>query len=203
MDVAVELLLALGLASCAGLRAWAPLLLVSRLAQHGYLQLQEEFAFLARSEAVLIFAVATAVEVLGDKFAVVDHALDALGTVVRPAAGTLLASSMFVSLDPLTAVVLGLIVGGSSAFTVNAGKALARAQATALAPLHGGLGNAVVSVVEDLLAGLSLVFVVVAPWLAALIAVLLIAGSAWLLVHFLRQGGRLLAWLRGRARVAG
>lgn len=200
MDVAVELLLALGLASCAGLRAWAPLLLVSLLAQHGYLELNASFAFLARPDAVLIFAVATALEILGDKFVFVDHVLDAVGTVVRPAAGTVLASAMFVSLDPLTAVVLGLTVGGSSAFTVNAGKALARTKATAASPLHGGAGNAVLSFGEDVVTAVSLGLIALSPWLAALIASTLIVGSAWLMVLFVRKGGHLLAWLRRRAR---
>lgn len=200
MDLAVQLLVALGLASCAGLRAWLPLLIVSLLAQNGYLELNQAFAFLARQDAVIIFAVATVLEILGDKVVAVDHFLDAVGAVVRPAAGAVLASAMFVSLDPLMAIVLGLIVGGSSAFTVNAGKALARTKATALAPFHGGAGNAAMSLGEDLVTAGSLWLIALNPLLAALIASTLIVGSLWLVSLFVRKGGHLLAWLRARVR---
>lgn len=195
MEIAVQLLVALGLASCAGLRAWLPLLLVSALAHQGYLELNPAFAFLGRQDALVVFGAATVLEILGDKFVAVDHFMDAVGTVVRPAAGALLASSMFVSLDPLTATALGLIVGGSSAFTVHAGKALARAKATALFPLHGGLGNAALSVAEDAVTAVGLFLVTHAPWLAALVALVLMAGSIWLVLLFARQGGRLVNWL--------
>lgn len=202
MDLAVQLLVALGLASCAGLRAWLPLLIVSLLAQNGYLELNQAFAFLGRQDAVIIFAVATVLEILGDKVVAVDHFLDAVGTVVRPAAGAVLASAMFVSLDPLVAVIFGLIVGGSTAFTVNAGKAIARAKATALSPLHGGLGNTAMSVGEDLVAAGTLWLIAVSPWLAALVASTLIVGSVWLVLAFVRAGGHLVAWLRSRVRPA-
>ncbi len=199
MQMAVELLVGLGLASCAGLRAWLPLLVVSLLAHRGYLELNPSFAFLGRQDALVVFGAATVLEVLGDKVAMVDHFLDAIGTVVRPAAGAVLLSATFVSLDPLVALCLGLSVGGAAAFTVNAGKALARAKATALLPLHGGAGNAMLSLFEDLLTAVGLGLVALAPWLAALVALVLVSVSVWLLVTFVRQGGRLLASLRGRA----
>ena len=202
MEVFIELLVGLGLASCAGLRAWLPMLVVSLLAHHGYLELNPSFAFLGRQDALVVFGTATVLEVLGDKFAVVDHCLDALGTVVRPAAGAVLVSATFVSLDPLVALCLGLSVGGATAFTVNAGKALARAKATALLPVHGGAGNAALSTLEDLTAAAGLALVALAPWLAALVALVLVAASAWMMVAFLRRGGRLLAWLRGRVDVS-
>lgn len=199
MEIAIELLLALALASCTGLRAWLPLLAVSLLARHGYMELHPSFAFLARTDALVVFGAATAIEILGDKVVAVDHALDAVGAVVRPAAGAVLASSMFLKLDPLAAVALGLIVGGGAAFTVNAGKALARTQATALAPAHGGLGNAALSTLEDLVTAAGVALAVVAPWLAALVALSLLAASFYLIRAFLRTGGHLLNWLRRRA----
>ncbi|MGI5845477.1 MAG: DUF4126 domain-containing protein [Candidatus Xenobium sp.] len=200
MEFAVELLVGLALASCAGLRAWLPLLLVGLLAQRGYLELHPGFAFLGRPDALVVFSTATVVEVLGDKFPLVDHCLDAIGAVVRPAAGAVLLSAMFVSMDPLLSLALGLMLGGGVAFTVNAGKALVRAKLSALMPAHGGLGNSAVSLGEDLLATLGVALVALAPWLAGLLALFLVLGSAWLVVVFVRSGGRILEWLWKRSR---
>ena len=108
-------------------------------------------SFIARDDVLIILGVATVIEILGDKFVVVDHFLDAIGTVARPAAGTLVASAMLARLDPAAALVLGLIVGGGTALTVHASKSVLRAKCTALLPFHGGVGNAAVSSAEDCL----------------------------------------------------
>ena len=103
-DVVSSISLAIGLAACAGLRAWLPLLLVGGLARAGVMSLGPSFGFLASNRALILFGVATAIEIVGDKVPAVDHALDMLSTVLRPAAGSLIAASvMWQVRDPLTA----------------------------------------------------------------------------------------------------
>ena len=80
--------LGIGLAACAGLRAWLPLLLAGALARGGFIELGTSFRFIASNRALALFAVATLVEIIGDKFPAVDHTLDALSTILRPAAAT-------------------------------------------------------------------------------------------------------------------
>ena len=87
-------LLAIALAASAGLRAWLPLLLAGGLARAGVLDLGDSFSFLASNKALVLFGVATIVELVGDKVPAVDHALDVIGTPLRPAAGALLAASV-------------------------------------------------------------------------------------------------------------
>src|SRR5260370_29156907 len=100
----VEFLPALGLgvalAACAGLRAFLPLLLAGILARMGWLDLGPSFQFLASNRALVVFGVASLVEILGDKIPAVDHALDALGTPLRPAAAALLSSSLLGHVSP-------------------------------------------------------------------------------------------------------
>ncbi len=147
VDFVPALALAIALAACAGLRAWLPLLLAGGMARLGYLQLGESFAFLGSDKALLLFAVATLVEIVGDKFPAVDHALDVLGSVLRPAAGILLAASVLGQFtDPLTALALGVAVGAPSALLPHAAKSAARAVSTGLS---GGLANPVISLLED------------------------------------------------------
>src|SRR5512135_3574054 len=107
-DFLRTLALAIALAASAGLRAWLPLLLAGGLARTGVLDLGSSFQFLASNKALVLFGVATAIELVGDKIPVLDHALDVIGTPLRPAAGALLASYVLGTVtDPLTAVVLG------------------------------------------------------------------------------------------------
>jgi hypothetical protein len=139
--------LAIALAACAGLRAWLPLLLAGGLSRAGYLQLGESFRFLGSNKALALFAIATVIEVLGDKIPAVDHALDVLGTPLRPAAGALLAASVLGHVsDPLTAVVLGTALGAPAALVPHAAKSALRAASTTLT---AGLANPVLSLVED------------------------------------------------------
>ena len=139
--------LAIALAACAGLRAWLPLLMAGALARAGVLNLGSSFAFLSSNKALALFALATAVELVGDKIPAVDHALDALSTVLRPAAGAMLAASVFGRItDPLESAALGLAVGAPAALVPHAGKTALRAASSAVT---AGLANPALSVAED------------------------------------------------------
>jgi len=164
-ELGLAVALGIGLAACAGLRAWLPLLLVGGLARAGVLSLGPSFGFLASNRALILFGVATAIEIVGDKVPAVDHALDMLSTVLRPAAGSLIAASvMWQVRDPLTALALGVAVGAPAALVPHAAKSVLRAASTTLT---GGLANPVISVAEDVLAVAMFVFTVVVPLIAA------------------------------------
>jgi hypothetical protein len=201
MALAAQLMMGVSLAACAGLRAWLPLLVVGLMARSGFLPLNPAFAFLGREDALIVFGTATVFELLGDKFIGVDHVLDVIGTFARPAAGAMLAASVLVQLDPLAAVVGGIAIGGATALTVHSGKALARAQSSALFPLHGGTGNLAVSVGEDLAVGTGMWIIAHAPLLAFMIAAVVLAGSLWLIITLVKKGGRVFDLL-GRQRPA-
>src|SRR5512138_3411730 len=164
MDIATlseflpTLALAIALAASAGLRAWLPLLLAGGLARMGVLDLGPSFQFLASNKALVLFGVATVIELVGDKIPAVDHALDVLGTPLRPAAGALLAASVLGTVsDPLTALVIGTAVGAPSALVPHAAKAALRTASTAAT---GGLANPVLSLLEDVLSVLTFVLAV-------------------------------------------
>jgi hypothetical protein len=157
--------LAVALAACAGLRAWLPLLLAGALSRAGALELGDAFAFLSTTKALVIFAAAALLEIAADKVPALDHALDALSTLLRPAAGSLLAASAIgVVSDPLTALVLGVAVGAPSSLVPHAGKAVLRAASTTFT---GGLANPVLSALEDAATVVLFVLAVVVPLLIA------------------------------------
>ena len=165
-----SLAMGIGLAACAGLRAWLPLLLAGLLARAGVLELGPSFRFIASNQALILFGVATVVEILGDKIPAVDHTLDALSTVLRPAAGSLLVASVLWRVpDPLTALALGVAVGAPTALVPHAAKSALRAASTAFT---GGLANPLLSLLEDLAAVLVFVFTIVLPVAVALVIIL-------------------------------
>jgi len=184
-EIVPSLALGIGLAACAGLRAWLPLLLTGLLARFDYLTLGPGFQFLTSTRALVLFGVATAIELLGDKFPAVDHALDAVGTVLRPAAGALLAASVFwpEMNDPLTAIALGLVIGAPSALLPHAAKSALRTISTTFT---GGLATPVISLLEDVIAIGIFVLAVLLP----LVMAALVALTAFLLLR----------WWKGRAR---
>ncbi len=187
MDVATlseflpALALAIALAASAGLRAWLPLLLAGGLARLGVLDLGPTFGFLASNKALVLFGVATAVELVGDKVPAVDHALDVIGTPLRPAAGALLAASVLGTVsDPLTAVVLGTAVGAPSALVPHAAKTALRTVSTTLT---GGLANPVLSFLEDVLSLITFVLAILVP----VLVVVLMAITLFIALRFLRR----------------
>jgi hypothetical protein len=173
------LALAIALAAVAGLRAWLPLLAAGGLARLGVLDLGQSFRFLASDQALVLFGLATAIELVGDKIPAVDHALDVLGTPLRPIAGAVLAASVFGSLtDPLTSAGLGIVVGAPSALVPLVAMSTLRAASTTLT---AGLANPALSFVEDAIAVVLLILAVLVPLVVvALLALTLYLSARWL-----------------------
>ncbi len=156
-----------GLAGAAGLNAYIPLLVLALAGRFGYADLNAPYDVLSSNAGLGALAVLLAVEMLADKVPGVDHVNDAINTVVRPAAGAVLFLSSVGAgtLDPTLAAILGLLGAGG----VHALKATARPVVTATT---GGLGNPLVSALEDLASVLAAIIAIVAP---LLVVVLLLA----------------------------
>lgn len=165
-------LLGLGLASATGLRTFLPLLMLAVAARFGLfgIDLNEQMSWLADWPAISALAVAAVVEFAGDKIPVVDHGLNVLGAFSRPVAGALAAGSVFVGLDPTTAAIAGVIVGAPTAFAFNAAQGGARLTSTATT---GGIGNPVLSLIEDVLAFLTVMLAFLVPVLVPILMIVL------------------------------
>jgi hypothetical protein len=174
VEVVPVLGLAIALASCAGLRTWLPLLLAGGLSRVGLFELGASFSFLSSNKALAIFALATLLEIVADKFPAVDHALDTLSTVLRPAAGALLAAAAFGRVtDPTVAWILGVAVGSPAALVPHVAKSGLRLASTAFT---AGLANPIVSLIEDVTTVMMFVLAVLAPAAVCL----LLLGLAYL-----------------------
>jgi hypothetical protein len=173
-----QLAMGFGLAATVGLRTFLPLLAAGLLARFGYVDLGNSFEWMAKTPALIVFGSAVIFEVLADKVPGLDHALHLVETFVKPVAGTLVAASLFTNLDPMTAVVLGLVGGGTIAGAVHVAKGTTRAASTMLT---GGLGNPVLSILDDVLAVGGIILAILAPIIAALIVIFLVIAGLRLL----------------------
>ena len=181
---ATQLAMGFALAATVGLRTFLPLLAAGLLARFGYVDLGSSFEWMGKTAALVVFGSAVVFEILADKVPGLDHALHVAESFVKPVAGTLVAASLFTNLDPMTAVVLGLIGGGTIAGAVHVAKGTTRAASTVIT---GGIANPVLSLFDDLLAIGGIVLAVLAPIIAAVIVVVLVIGVAHLLVKRRRR----------------
>ena len=157
------------LAATAGLRAFLPVFSASLMAWMTDLPLPDGLQWLEKPETVLIFGVATLLEILGDKIPLVDHALDSVQVLTKPALAALAATPFLYQLAPEYSVGIGILLGAPLALGVHSAKATARLGSTATT---GGMGNPLLSVAEDVAAVTSILVGFLAPLLAlALIAV--------------------------------
>lgn len=179
-----QLALGFSLAATTGLRAFLPLFVAAAAARLGQVTLGPSFAWLGSDPAVIVFGSAVVLEVLADKVPALDHALDACGVFVKPAAATLLAASMFTSMDPVMASALGLVSGGAVAGGVHVVKAKAR---LASSVFTFGAGNPVLSLAEDVLAVAGVILAMLLPIVAAFVILCILTVVGFLVVHRLTR----------------
>ena len=174
----LSVLVGVGLAAACGFRIFVPLLVMSVAARAGHMDLAPGFAWIASNPALVAFAVATAVELLGYLIPYVDHALDLLGAPAAAAAGVLVSLSSLVGMSPFLRWTLAIIAGGGLAALVHSATGAARAASTLTT---GGLGNPAVAAAEAGGATLLSVLAIAAP-IAALGLLVLLVFFAWRLI---------------------
>jgi hypothetical protein len=177
MESLLNLFTAFGLSSSAGLNAYIPLLVTGLVARYtDLLTLEGPFATLEHPVVLVTLGVLLLLEMVVDKIPAVDSINDVIHTVVRPAAGAILFAANAGAIgfmDPTLAVVLGLVAAGG----VHATKTAARPAITASTM---GMGNPVVSFVEDVIAFFTSLLAIFLPILMAIAgAIGVVFGVQW------------------------
>jgi hypothetical protein len=177
--VVTAILLGIGLSASTGLNTFLPLLLFAAAARFGIagIELSDKFQWLASDAAIAVLILACIIELIADKVPAVDHFLDSVGTVARPAAGAVAAAAAFTGtgMDPVVGAVLGLIIGAPISFGFHMLKAGTRVASTATT---FGCANPVLSILEDLFSLFLSVVAIFAPILVP-IAVFALALVLW------------------------
>ena len=179
-DVALSVVLGIGLAAATGFRVFLPMLIVSAAAYTGHLPLADSFAWLGTPSALTMLGVAAVVEILAYYVPGVDNLLDSLATPAALVAGTIVSAAVMTDVPPMAKWTAAVIAGGGVAGLTQGATAILRAKSTVLT---GGIGNSVIATAE-LGGALLLTLLALAAPLAALAVVILFL---WLAIRLLRH----------------
>jgi uncharacterized membrane protein len=172
------------LAASAGLNAYLPLLVLAvadRVTDR--VNLDTPYDFISSTWTILALVVLLTIELIADKIPGIDHANDLIQSVIRPAAGAFLMMAVIndnSSLNPVVGMIIGLLI----AVGVHSVKSLSRPQITIKT---GGIGNPIVSLLEDGIAGLISVLAILVP----IAAIILLVFSGVFLIWSYRSVQRL------------
>ena len=186
MDV-TSVCAAFGLSAAAGLNAWLPLFAGALLNRLDVVELAQPFDDLTGTGTLVVLGVLTAADFVGDKVPAVDHVLHVIGSVVAPVSGALLFTGQ-TGVDTDLPTLAAVVLGAGTAETVHAGRAAVRPLSTATT---GGLGNPVLSLIEDAGSALLVVAAFAVPVLALLLVLALLAllFLGWRRLRRLRRSG--------------
>ena len=177
----MDIFSAFGLSASAGLNAYIPLLVVGLLGRYtNLLTLKSPWDTLTNEWVLLVLAVLLLIEILADKIPAVNHLNDGIQTFIRPVAGAILfaaSAHVVTDLHPVLAMIAGVLVAGG----VHAVKSLAVRPAVTVTT--AGVGNIVVSTLEDIAAVVMSVLSIIIPVLFAVILFLVILWLSWKLLR--------------------
>ena len=172
MDSAAQYALAYALTTTAGLRGFLTLFVVSIATHLGWIHPSGSFQWLGSDGATIVLGIFAVLEVLADKFPVVDHALHAVYFVVRPVAAAILVGAT-VHTDSSASLYAMMAAGMLNALVVHGSAATVRAASTATTM---GVGNTALSVLEDCAAGVGMFLAFAKPFFAAALALALVVA---------------------------
>ena len=167
---------AFGLSASAGLNAYLPLLVVALMAKYTTLiKLNEPWDVMTSWWVIGALTVLLLIEMTVDKIPAVDSINDIIQTIGRPVAGAILfaaSSGVVGNVHPVLAFIAGLILAGG----VHVVKATARPAVTATT---AGVGNWLVSLVEDILALIAAILSILVPIIIVLIIGFMLLALVW------------------------
>jgi hypothetical protein len=189
MEAFASIASAFGLSTTAGLNAYLPLLVVSLMAKFtSLITLNPPWNELTNWWVIGILIVLLIIELVVDKIPAVDTVNDIIQTVIRPVAGAILftsSSGVLGQVNPVLTIIVGLLLAGG----VHAIKATARPLVTATT---AGVGNWVVSSLENISALTASILSILIPIIIAIIILFIILIMALIIWR----------WRKRRRRVA-
>lgn len=171
-ETLLDLMLGIGLSAAAGFRVFVPLLVMSAAAVLGHVDLPTDFDWIESDQALIVFAAASLMEIVGYYIPFLDVLLDTIATPAAIIAGTLITASLASDLNPFLQWTVAIIAGGGTAGLTKGTTAIIRVIATAV---FAGLSNPVIATIELVLAITLAVLAITVP---VLTGVVLLAGFA-------------------------
>jgi hypothetical protein len=184
LDLALSIVLGVGLAAATGFRVFLPMLVVSAAANTGHLPLDGNFAWLGTPAALVMLGTAALAEVIAYYVPGVDNLLDSLATPGAFVAGTIVSAAVMTDVPPMMKWTAAIIAGGGIAGLTQGITAMLRAKSTVLT---GGFGNPVIATGELGGAVLISLLALAAPLAALAVVVLFLVVAIRLLRRLLAR----------------
>ena len=189
MELISKLAIAMGASWVSGINLYACVATLGLLSRFADLKLPGELQVLTNWWVIGVAAALYVVEFVADKIPIVDSTWDVVHTFIRVPAGAVLAAAAFGDSNKAVQVI-AFLLGGGLALSSHGTKAATRA---VLNTIPEPVSNVVVSILEDILAVLSIVSSLFLPVLLFFIVGVGLFISALVLprtLRFFRQVGR-------------
>lgn len=174
--------LGIGLAAATGFRIFIPLLIAGIAARADWIALNEGFAWLQSTPALITLATAAVFETLAYYVPGVDHVLDVIAGPAAVVAGVIASASVMTNLSPAALWPLAIIAGGGAAGLTKGGSALIRAKTGVTT---AGLGNPVVSTAETAGAAGMSILAILLPIVCLLLVLVIVIWSVRKITRFM------------------
>jgi len=161
-----------GLALASGVNTYLPLFLLALLARFGHMvHLSTKFEWLVSDQAILIFGLLALMEILAEKFPVLDNVWDLIHTFLRPLAGAVAAGATL-STDKAFETLIAMLLGGTLAGAAHSAKSGLRLMTTSKS---FGTANFILGIGEDAAVVTGTLLSIYAPWVMLGIVILFVA----------------------------
>lgn len=167
------------LSSSSGLRAYLPLFALGLAVWAGVVPLEHGYGVLTNPLVLGALGVLSILELVADKIPGVDHVSDVIHTVIRPVMGGIIfanTDNVVSANSGIAAAAIGAVLAGG----VHGVKALSRPVVTASTV---GVGNPIVSILEDVATIALVVLAVIVP-VVALVLLVLVAVVFFLVIRW-------------------
>ncbi len=147
MQILLSIITGISMSAACGFRIFVPFLVMSIASLSGWVSFGNETSWIGTYPALIVFGVATIVEIGGYYNPWIDNMLDLISTPLALIAGIILTSSILTDINPFWKWTLSIIAGGGAAINVQLLTVKARAFSSFITT---GLGNPIVSTIETL-----------------------------------------------------
>lgn len=181
-EIILSTCLGIGLSAACGFRVFIPFLVMSLASRSDHLVLSDGFDWIASDAALLLFAVATVLEIAAYYVPWLDNLLDGMAAPVAVVAGILATAAAVQGSGPLVTWTLAVIGGGGAAGLVQTATTVLRGASSVMT---AGFGNALVSTAE---AGGALTLSALAVTLPLLAVLVLLSAFLGVAIRVLSRG---------------
>ena len=115
LQILIQVMLGIALSAVCGYRIFVPFLAMGIAGMAGYIQFADGFAWISSWPALLVFGVATILEIAAYFIPHIDNILNAIALPAGAVAGIIVAASVISDMDPMLKWTLAIIAGGGAA----------------------------------------------------------------------------------------